>query len=540
MFDRLRAVACRTLARGDEHAAAKAPVGHFRCGESAASCGQICGALAFGRHARIIQRATEGLLTRALARGIQTHLHAGTKSGRRVIQDVQWPVHQLHVAHEVAALEHGAQHGGFVVHRHALVHGHDHLGPRHLSRAPHAAHQATPLKRVCLADAHERRVVEAAESRQVVVVHVVHDGLQQRQEDALGGLAQPVVLLGRQAHDGGRIHRVARVRDGGHLHHRVSIGQRIETGVIAEGALEHRARSKRLAARRIPVGCAALGADPALDHDLAVGGHAQRHGLRAHHGNAAAVQEAAHQQFADAWWQWGGCAVGHHALAAKADGDRHALAQLLPAAPVRGAVVMQMPVHGQRGGAKQLAAVHADVVAGGLGRVAIVGMDGVHAGQRDVAPLAARGAGLLGAHRVAHRAWITIQRPALDDGQASQVHFAARCQLHHFLRATASHRARTHAKQRQEFPRLRDDLAQRARWLRLGQARDAVGHMLEAARMIVHAQRHLHATRAAEQVHGQRKVATLHPLEQHGLAAERCAHGVECCGTAGGVRASAA
>ena len=55
----------------------------------------------------------------------------------------------------------------------------------------------------------ERAVVEGPEHRQVIVDDVRHDGLQQGQEDALGGFTQVVVLLRRQADDCRRIDRVA-------------------------------------------------------------------------------------------------------------------------------------------------------------------------------------------------------------------------------------------------------------------------------------------------------------------------------------------
>ena len=57
--------------------------------------------------------------------------------------------------------------------------------------------------------------------RQVVVVDVVDERLQQRQEESLRGLPEVVVLLGRQADDRRGIHRVAPVRHRVHLDDRL-------------------------------------------------------------------------------------------------------------------------------------------------------------------------------------------------------------------------------------------------------------------------------------------------------------------------------
>ena len=61
--------------------------------------------------------------------------------------------------------------------------------------------------RVTLSDADHGTVVERAEHGEVVVVDVVDEGLEEREEDALCGLSEEVVFQG-EADDGGRVDQV--------------------------------------------------------------------------------------------------------------------------------------------------------------------------------------------------------------------------------------------------------------------------------------------------------------------------------------------
>ena len=81
--------------------------------------------------------------------------------------------------------------------------------------------------------------------------------LHDRQEDALGRLAEPVVLLRRAPDDGGRIDRPRAPRDRREVEHGVVAGQRVVAGVVAERALE-------------PL---LGGVDVALQHDLGLRRH---------------------------------------------------------------------------------------------------------------------------------------------------------------------------------------------------------------------------------------------------------------------------
>ena len=96
-------------------------------------------------------------------------------------------------------------------------------------------------------------------------------------------------------------------------------------------------------------------------------------------------------------------------------------------------------MHGKRCWSEQLAAVHADVVTGGARSVTVISMDGVHASQRDVATRACGGTGGACIDWKSNRRGVAIQWPALDDGQAREIHFIALGEFHYFLARSAAH-----------------------------------------------------------------------------------------------------
>ena len=106
-----------------------------------------------------------------------------------MIKNVERPLHAHHVAQEIAVCKEVTHRRIFIMDRCVGIKHKHHLGPRHLPSAPHAGHDAPALQRVRLVNTHKRRVVEAAEHRQVVVINIVNDGLEERQEHAFGGLA---------------------------------------------------------------------------------------------------------------------------------------------------------------------------------------------------------------------------------------------------------------------------------------------------------------------------------------------------------------
>ena len=91
-------------------------------------------------------------------------------------------------------------------------------------------------------------VVERARDRQVVVDDLGHGHADRRQEDPLGRLAEPRVLLRRLADDDRRVDRVAAHRQRGDVEDRERLGGRVVAGVVAERPL----RRPRRPARRSP------------------------------------------------------------------------------------------------------------------------------------------------------------------------------------------------------------------------------------------------------------------------------------------------
>ena len=452
-----------------------------------------------------------------------------------MIEDVEWASHRLDVAGGVAPTGAGAEHRGRVVHVHVLVHDEDGFGPGHLPRAPDGVHHAPRLQCVLLADPDEGAVVEGAEHRQVVVLDVRHQRAQERQEHPLGRLAEVVVFLRRQTDDDRGVDRIAAVRDRRHLQQRVTVGHGIEPGVIAERSLERGAGSERAVGARVVAHVTGVVRDVALDDDLGVGGDAQGHGDSARHANTGGLQETGHQELAHARRQRGRGRVRQHGRSAQDDRHRHALAALLPAAPVGGAVVVDVPVHGHDPLAQELDAVHADIVAWRFGAAGVVGVDGVHAGDRDVAPAKPRVPGLarldagdaiVDIGGISHRLGVAIKRPAPDHRQSREVDAVAG--VHDLLaRARTDRPGRDLAQWCESFQKC-NRLGDRPGQFGLDQIADLRGQRLEpaghAARgdaepALVAPQRDLRAPIAPERVDEHRPGRTLDVLEQQGGAA---------------------
>ncbi len=154
-----------------------------------------------------------------------------------------------------------------VVHVAVRVDDHDQLGQRHHVGAPDGVHHLLRVLGVLLVDRDDRAVVEAARLGQVVVHDVRDDDLQQRQEEPLGGPAQRAVLGRRPADDDRLEQRPLAHRHAVDGQRREGLLRGVEAGVVAERAL-----GQHLA-----------GLQPALQHDLGVRGHLERHGLAVDH-----------------------------------------------------------------------------------------------------------------------------------------------------------------------------------------------------------------------------------------------------------------
>ena len=173
----------------------------------------------------------------------------------------------------------------------------------------------------------------------------------ERQEDALAGQAEIVVLLRRHADDRREVDRVLAPRHAGHVEDREVVGQRVEARVIAER----------------PLAATLAGLDVALDHDLRVRRHLEvdRDGLDEVH--ARAPEEAREQQLVEPLGHRRGRGVGHRRV--RPDRHRHLEP---PAEPLGHAVVLRaalvpLPVHARRAAVEHLHAVHADVAHARLG-----------------------------------------------------------------------------------------------------------------------------------------------------------------------------
>ncbi len=110
----------------------------------------------------------------------------------------------------------------------------DRLRQREQPEPPDRVHDLAGLPRVALADRDDRAVMEGARDRQVVVDDLRHGGPDRRQEDPLGRLAEPCVLLRRLADDDRRVDRVSPHRHRREMEDGERLGRRVVAGVVAE------------------------------------------------------------------------------------------------------------------------------------------------------------------------------------------------------------------------------------------------------------------------------------------------------------------
>ena len=141
--------------------------------------------------------------------------------------------------------------------------------------------------------------------RKVVVDDLRHGHLHRRQEDPLGRLAEPGVLLRRLPDDDRRVDRIAAHRHRGDVEDREGLGGGVEAGVVAEGPL---------------VGEVVL-LDVALEHDLRVRRHLEVDGLRLDELDRLALEEPGQHQLVDVLRQRGARRVGRDRVEAERDRD---------------------------------------------------------------------------------------------------------------------------------------------------------------------------------------------------------------------------
>ena len=242
-----------------------------------------------------------------------------------------------------------------------LVDDHDPLRQAQHPETPDRVHHLASMPRERLPDRDDREVVERARDRQVVVDDLGNGHLDRGQEDALGRLAEPGVLLRRLADDDRRVDRVASHRDRRHVEDREALGRRVEAGVVAE----------RPFVRELAL------VDVSLEHDLRVGRHLEVDGHALDELDRLAAQEARDHQLVDVLRQRRARRVRGDRVETERDRDLH---PPLGEQVVGAAVLVDLPVHRGRARAEHLHPVHADVPAAGA-RVA-----GDHGRQRDERP----------------------------------------------------------------------------------------------------------------------------------------------------------
>jgi hypothetical protein len=163
--------------------------------------------------------------------------HLGTVVGKSagVIERIDGAEHELNVALGVDIVERLPRDFAVILHIHVFVDDDDHLGEHRLAGAPDRVHHLSSVTRVALTDGDQDQVVEDAFWRHGDVADFGELQAHEREEDALDGLAHVIVLHGRRTDDGGGVNRIFALCDAGDVKHRVIIGERVKSGVVAEG-----------------------------------------------------------------------------------------------------------------------------------------------------------------------------------------------------------------------------------------------------------------------------------------------------------------
>ncbi len=132
------------------------------------------------------------------------------------------------------------------------------------------------------------------------------------------------------------------MREGGHVEHRVLVGERVVAGMVPEW----------------PFGATLARFHVTFQHDLGVGRHLEIDGAALHHVHRLAAQEAREHHLVDDAREWSGGRVGDGGVGADGHGYLQAPAG---GAIVVGCVLVQVPMHAGRAGVVDLQAVHARV-----------------------------------------------------------------------------------------------------------------------------------------------------------------------------------
>ena len=144
-------------------------------------------------------------------------------------------------------------------------------------------HDLARVAGIALADRDDHQVVKDGLDRQMDVDQFRDGHLHRGQKDALDGLAHPRVFHGRLADDGRGVDGVLAMRDAGEMEDRVLVLERVEAGVVAEGAF----------------GAQLAQLDVAFENDFRVGRNFKVDGLAFDNLNGLAAQESCDQKLFD-------------------------------------------------------------------------------------------------------------------------------------------------------------------------------------------------------------------------------------------------
>jgi hypothetical protein len=225
----------------------------------------------------------------------------------RVIEVVHRPLDDHEVAPGIDVAGGAPGHLGQVVDVHVLADDHDGLGEHHQAHAPERGHDLARLAGVALADRDDHEIVEDSFRRHVDVHDLGQHKLDERDEQALGGLAEPVVLLRWAADDRRRIDGPRAPGEGREMKDRVVASQRIVARVVAERSLE-------APLRRV---------DVAFEHDLGIGRHLDVDRAAADELDGASAQPAREDDLVHPGRQRRRRRVDHGRVAAEDDGHGH-------------------------------------------------------------------------------------------------------------------------------------------------------------------------------------------------------------------------
>ena len=344
---------------------------------------------------------------------------------------------------------------GVVVNVAIGIHNHDELRQRQQTRAPDRVHHLLGVLRVALLDAHDHAVVKDARDGQVVVDDLGHGHPDERQEDALGRLADRSVLLGWPADHDGLVDRTALHGHAFDSQRRERFHRCVEAGVVAEGTF----------------GQAAAGFQPPLQHDLGLRGHLQRDGQAVDQVDPLAAQEAREQVLVDLGRQRGAGAVSDRGVAAEGNGHRQPLTSALGHRVVGVGVLVDLPVQAHGARVVLLQPVHPEVAVPGDGVLRV--------GQAQVEERPA------------------IPGPRHHAGQLVQVD--VRAPADDVLAGPVPHLLRRDAAQARQLPERLPEPAESRRYLGFEQPGNRVADVVEP----VDAESPRHPPFGAEHVHGQ-------------------------------------